>query len=264
MSCFYRVKKFVTSLPPLFTNFYKNCLTNLNKFIINKPKLKIFLFKFFDFMSKITYYLFIDLRLFIPFSLLCFFIVVFFSTESLYFFHYLLEKGLSFSTFKYAFFNVLNIYLQLLFVFFFVSLQIIIANMMIIQIPCIRNLMIERYGPTIIKQRGYNSPVTTALRWGAVSFVLSSGFASAAYVETMNERSQLNAYELRLKAIERQNERIMEEARLTGKNPSFIKIPEPPKSTMTTLESSGGLSLRDRPFAHFILKMGRLVVPSSK
>lgn len=129
----------------------------LDNFVKKFPLFQSFLFYFFDISSRLSYYLYIDLRFYIPIICSIFGTIIVSHDSSIGFLTYLYKNSFSFSAFSYAFTNILNIYLKVAFLYMFVSFQVIITNMQICQIPTIREKLIKKYGDNIFKVRGYNS-----------------------------------------------------------------------------------------------------------
>lgn len=137
------------------SNYKKNYFNFINNIVKKHSFIENFLFHFFNLTSRITYLLFLDIHFF-PIIVCCSFsVLLHFNQELNDFFVYLHQHETSFSSFNYAFTNILNFYLQIIFLYIWVTFYLIISNIFIIQIFCIRERMVNLYGPDSIKKRGY-------------------------------------------------------------------------------------------------------------
>lgn len=206
-------------------NYYFHFLDNLIK---KFPLLDSFLFYFFDISSRITYYLYIDLRFYIPIVCNIFGTIILSHDSSIGFVMYLYDNGLTPYTLSYAFTNILNIYLKIAFLYIFVSFQIIVTNMQICLIPTIRQKLIKKYGDNIFKKRGYNTIARTLTSLTGLTALAVCAYPYASMQKELEESrittERLKGYKIYVDAQKEHNGLLLELCKVTGKPVQLQKI----------------------------------------
>lgn len=128
----------------------------LNNQVVKNPKVVDALSQLFDRSSRITRAILFDIRFFVPiFLIICF--DVFFRTENLLIISdFLRTVGFSKESLLHVWTRLLPIDLFLVFLFLEILLDLVVINMIIISLDSVKEKMISKYGPSIIKDRGYN------------------------------------------------------------------------------------------------------------
>lgn len=248
--------KLKNKLKNLF-DFYISMLDNL---FSHNPKLLNLLVNFFDYSSKFTSIILMDLRFYIPLLFIIYNVPIFCYESFINFLFKIHQDPYSFENYKKAFLN-LDTPLMMEFVFFIFLFELVIFNTFLATIPCIKKEMFIRYNDQILKERGYNGLFSSTSRFiGLGTVVLASIMASVRVYETgrsfdiqqaqldiqriqaLNEyenstgrrlaaheaieRSHSNSYENYLAHVDKHNERQLQhsiEAKKTGMNYRYNK-----------------------------------------
>ncbi len=161
----------------------RNTFKKIENFLVKQKKLLNLMVIFFDRSSKITHFFLFDLRVYFTVLSLAF-MIFFLETENLLIFSgYLREIGVNKLTLKYAFINILPFDVKLCLFFIYLLVSLVSINMVLISFSPVRNEMILKYGPDIIKLRGYNSPVSSLVRTGTLASACLLGYCADLYAK---------------------------------------------------------------------------------
>lgn len=161
------------------------------------------------------------------------------------FWYYLAQEPLTFSHFIAVFQTKLNLPLKTLFLFLFIFFECISLNTTCSLLPCLQNKMKQKYGVKILVERGYNSPLRTAIRSSALLGVFGLAIKGAETVRINEISSEVQKYELHQKSYETQVKAVMDhnsaEARKvhgTNQRPNYQQIPTSKQPTAAEAEAT--------------------------
>lgn len=128
----------------------------LDSFLESSPKILNLVVTFFDFSSKITYFFLFYLRVFVLLCILLYLIPAMYYEYSMGFFGYLVENGVNLNNLVTAFSLELNLPLKILFLLYFLLVELAITNTFLCLFSLIKRKMIKKYNdPLIMLKRGY-------------------------------------------------------------------------------------------------------------
>lgn len=151
----------------MITRFLTNSLNFLNTFLSSKPILFGLVFRFFDFSTKFTGFLFQHTLGFILFHSSIIFAVFYYGPEVSCFFRLIQLNGVSMEVFVVAWKDCFSFGFKIFICIYYFLFDFIVFNIFLTYFDCLTLRLKEIYGSDVLKIRGYNSKPASLIKYTA-------------------------------------------------------------------------------------------------